>query len=76
MHQNMHNNMWKICKTTCEKCAEYARKYAKYVQLMGVCDMQRICTKICKICEICEQKCDMQNIHSPFADGSESESKG
>ncbi len=35
---------------------------------MGKCDLQRICTKICKLCKICEQKRDMQNMHSHFAD--------
>ncbi len=68
----------------CEKYAEYALTYAKYVKYTGKCDMQRICTKMCKIRKICEQKCDTQNMHSPplfkFADealqclGSESRS--
>ncbi len=68
MHKNMLQNMWKICNNLkiCEKYAEYALKYAKFVKYMGKCDIQRICIKICKICKICQQKCDMQNIHSPL----------
>jgi hypothetical protein len=51
----------KICIKICEQYAKtivknmqnlqccYALKYAIYVKYMGKCDMQRICTKICKI---------------------------
>ncbi len=46
--------MWGKCENICEKYAEYALKYAKYVKYMGESDMQRICTKICKISKICE----------------------
>ncbi len=59
----------KICENMqkkCEKYAEYALKNARYVKSMGKCDMQQVCTKICKICKICEQTYDMQNMHSPL----------
>ncbi len=41
MHKNMHENMWKkMQKTICEKYAEHALKYAKYVKSVGKCNMQ------------------------------------
>ncbi len=59
--------MW-LGAIKCEKYAEYALKYAKYVKSMGKCELQQVCAKICKICKMCDQKYDMQNMHSHFAD--------
>jgi hypothetical protein len=51
MHKIYTDYLEKYAKKICEKYAESALKYAKYAKSMGKCDMQRICTKICKICK-------------------------
>ncbi len=68
MHKNVHYNMWKICNVICEKYAEYALKYAKYVKYTGKCDMQRIRTKICKIAKYVNKNAKCRICTPHFAD--------
>ncbi len=69
METNMQQklqNMHKIWHKICQKYAEYAKTYAKYVRSKNILSLSQNMQNMQQICKICKSKFNMQNMHSPL----------